>query len=68
MKITELEDSVDDAQTKANNAEKVKNRITMELEDTSVELDRVKNDLSSMDKKQRKVITDLTRKYWFLVG
>lgn len=55
VKITELEDSVDEAQTKANNAEKTKNRITMELEDTSVELDRVKNDLSSMDKKQRKV-------------
>ena len=27
----------------------------MELEDTGIELDRVKNDLSTMDKKQRKV-------------
>ena len=54
-KITELEESVDEAQMKASQAEKTKSRLALELEDTSVEMDRIKNDLGSMEKKQRKV-------------
>jgi len=54
-KIAELEDTVDEVQTKANQAEKTRQRLTLELEDTTIELDRVKNDLGSMEKKQRKV-------------
>ncbi|KAL5264132.1 hypothetical protein ACHWQZ_G005272 [Mnemiopsis leidyi] len=54
-KINELEDTVDEVQTKANQADKSRQRLTLELEDTTIELDRVKNDLASMEKKQRKV-------------
>ncbi|XP_063675609.1 myosin heavy chain, striated muscle-like isoform X4 [Bolinopsis microptera] len=55
LKIAELEDTVDEVQTKANQADKTRQRLTLELEDTTIELDRVKNDLGSMEKKQRKV-------------
>ena len=54
-KISELEDAVADANSKVNQVEKSKSRLTLELEDNTIELDRIKNDLSSMEKKQRKV-------------
>ena len=53
-KISELEDTVTDANVKVDQAERNKLRLTLELEDSSFELEKMKNDLGSMEKKERK--------------
>ena len=51
----ELDDELTSLRTKYSSLEKAKNRLSAELDDVSLELDKERNNSVALDKKQKKI-------------